>query len=83
MHLELNAHFLGNPPPEFDVDTHWLTINLVGIRREILIDTDLQVAGIQDDVVGALRRPVEQFVPVVNLLGQDHLGEQQQGKYSK
>lgn len=50
---------------------------------KILIDAHFQIAGLQNDVVGAIRRPVEEFVSVVYLLGKDNLGKQQQGKHSR
>ncbi len=80
--FELHAHFLGNPATKFDVDAPGLTIYLVRVRREILVDADFQIAGVQNDVVGAFGRSIQEFVAVVNFLSQDHLGKQQKGKHS-
>ena len=83
MHFEFDPHCSGNSSPELDINPSGLAINFIGIGGEVFVDAHFQVAGLKDNVVGSLRRPVQELVAVVNLLGQGNLCEKQHSKNSR
>ena len=59
VHPEFNAHGFGNLFAHFHVNATGFSVHLVGVRREVFINTNFQITGFENDVVGSLRRPVQ------------------------